>query len=357
MTIHFNLVSQGEKLGFKGDLIIYRTNMNHSLAITRNDLSDMQNEGRMRFNVKNVYRCTENILENKSIGFFNEKFTHFSNYSIVERNSMFTQDVRITESANMPLFSLSFIFKGFGRYMYSKNDLMIRPVTNNIWSFGAGQERSILLKKNENSTVLNILFHEHYIEELANKYPQYLQAFYKKYKNNESCQINTQCHLTSPEMNQVISQIKNADLMGNASDLYTEAKILELLALQISGTDKKQNIELTPHCKTIADIEKIKEAKRVLIANLNQPPSILALSRHVGVNENKLKYGFKEIYKQTVYGYLFDYKMNLAAKLLLDTDKTIFNIAFECGYGDASHFSKAFFRKYGVSPREFRKRR
>ncbi|MCT4638053.1 MAG: AraC family transcriptional regulator [Bacteroidales bacterium] len=330
--------------------------MNYSLSISHRDSEETQGFERMSFTGKKVYSCTRNFLEDKSIGYFKEEFNQFANFGIVERNSLFMRDVKITESTDIPLFALSFILEGTNGFRFSKTDSIVRPSTNNIWAFGAGEQRSIMSKKNVKSTVLSFLFHEHYIDDIANRYPQHLEDFYKRYRNNESCCINVNGNTTTPEMTRVLSQIKNAGLMGSASDMYTEAKILELLTLQIADRVECEKIVLTNHCKNISDIEKIKEAKRVLIANLNQPPSIVALSRHVGVNENKLKYGFKEVYNQTVYGYLFDYKMDLAGKLLLDTNKPILEIAFECGYTDASHFTKAFKRKYGISPREFRNR-
>ncbi|NER07425.1 MAG: helix-turn-helix transcriptional regulator [Okeania sp. SIO3C4] len=48
--------------------------------------------------------------------------------------------------------------------------------------------------------------------------------------------------------------------------------------------------------------------------------------------------------------------MDLAHKLLLDTNKAIVEIAYECGYGQSAHFITAFKRKYGITPKEFRRR-
>ncbi|MFC2634249.1 MAG: helix-turn-helix transcriptional regulator, partial [Capnocytophaga granulosa] len=53
--------------------------------------------------------------------------------------------------------------------------------------------------------------------------------------------------------------------------------------------------------------------------------------------------------------YLYDYKMNLAQQLLLHTDKSIGEIALQCGYEHLSHFSTAFKRKFGLSPQEMRR--
>lgn len=80
----------------------------------------------------------------------------------------------------------------------------------------------------------------------------------------------------------------------------------------------------------------------------------MQLARQVGINKTKLKYCFREIYKTTIFGYLFDYKMELASKMLLDTQNSVLEIAHECGYEYASHFTTAFKRKFGITPKEFR---
>ncbi|WP_421919771.1 helix-turn-helix transcriptional regulator [Marinifilum sp.] len=157
-------------------------------------------------------------------------------------------------------------------------------------------------------------------------------------------------------MIQILSQIKNAYLLGNASDVYTEAKIMEILALQLQQNTYYQEIFKCSQLKNINEVEKKREAKSVLIADLKQSPTIPELSKHVGINESKLKYGFKEVYNTTIHQYLFEYKMDLARKLLIDTNFAIFEIAHQCGYDEPAYFSNAFKRKFGMYPREFRSR-
>ena len=74
----------------------------------------------------------------------------------------------------------------------------------------------------------------------------------------------------------------------------------------------------------------------------------------VGTNECTLKNGFKKLFGATVFAYLFDYRMGMARNYLLDTDKTIQEIAELVGYDYHSHFATAFRRKFGLSPREYR---
>jgi AraC-like DNA-binding protein len=43
-----------------------------------------------------------------------------------------------------------------------------------------------------------------------------------------------------------------------------------------------------------------------------EPPGLQELADEIGLNLKKLKMGFKQIYGDTVYGFLFDYKMDFA---------------------------------------------
>lgn len=64
---------------------------------------------------------------------------------------------------------------------------------------------------------------------------------------------------------------------------------------------------------------------------------------------------FSQIYGDTPYGYLKKYKMNLAARDLLESKKKIGDIAVELGYSNASKFAKAFQSVYGELPKDYRK--
>ena len=128
----------------------------------------------------------------------------------------------------------------------------------------------------------------------------------------------------------------------------------ELLALQLQQQEDKKTKQNCLCSLKKSEINKIHETKNILLSNINTLPSILNLSRNIGINEKKLQIGFKEVFNQTVYGCLFDHKMNLARQLLLDTDKSIFEIALDCDYDYASHFTTAFKRKYRMTPKQFK---
>lgn len=63
---------------------------------------------------------------------------------------------------------------------------------------------------------------------------------------------------------------------------------------------------------------------------------------------------FKKMTGQNYIAYITDGKVELAKQMLLDTDLPVINISYELSYGETNYFSKAFKRKVGVTPTEFR---
>lgn len=63
---------------------------------------------------------------------------------------------------------------------------------------------------------------------------------------------------------------------------------------------------------------------------------------------------FKKLTGQNYIAYVTDGKIDLAKQMLLDTDMPVINISYELSYGETNYFSKAFKRKVGVTPTEFR---
>jgi len=107
--------------------------------------------------------------------------------------------------------------------------------------------------------------------------------------------------------------------------------------------------------KSATDRERLVAARDLINTRLTNPPSLSEVAKHVGLNEYKLKRGFKEMFGVTVYGYLTEQRLETARRALLDTDKTAAEVAFELGYATPQHFHNAFKKRFGVTPNSVRK--
>lgn len=207
--------------------------------------------------------------------------------------------------------------------------------------------------KEDTSEISTIAIPAHRFFDLCLQYPELFEASQKRYEAEQNFTLLPKNIATTLEMSTILQQLENSYLMGNAAKAYCDAKILELLILYIKKAVQPPKKIL--HCKTATDINKIHEARFFITQKIQNSFSLQEVAKRVGLNENKLKYGFKEVFGTTVFGYLFDYKMQLAKQLLTDTDKSVSEIAILCGYDYPSHFSTSFKRKWGVSPQEIRK--
>ncbi len=131
--------------------------------------------------------------------------------------------------------------------------------------------------------------------------------------------------------------------------MFLLSKSIELLVLQAEAYNVLHSSP-SRYLKTEYDKERIIYAREYLLQHLDKPPGLIGLARIAGINEYKLKKGFKELFGNTVFGYLADTRLELAKTDLLEKKKTVGEIAFELGYSSVQHFSAAFKKKFGVSP-------
>ncbi|NDJ19836.1 helix-turn-helix transcriptional regulator [Myxacorys almedinensis] len=155
------------------------------------------------------------------------------------------------------------------------------------------------------------------------------------------------------EMQVVLHQILHCIYQGPMKQMYLEGKVLELAALQFSQFAEVDNCLHKETALKSDDIERLHQAKEILMAQINDPPSILGLSRQVGLNDFKLKQGFRQVFGTTVFGYLREYRLEQARLLLIEGELSVQQVARAIGYTHSGYFATAFKHKFGISPKTY----
>jgi len=177
-----------------------------------------------------------------------------------------------------------------------------------------------------------------------------LRNFAENIMNNRSVEISSENLPISLAMHSCINDIMNCHFTGGLKLLFLQSKCLELLALQAQAFEEAAKKTERPALKSAYDKERIYYAREYLLANACKPPSLTELAKIAGINEFKLKQGFKETFGNSVFAYLSDYRLMKAKELLADKQVDIKNISDDLGYSSVQHFNKAFTRKFGLSP-------
>lgn len=162
-------------------------------------------------------------------------------------------------------------------------------------------------------------------------------------------------HPLTPDLRMIAHQVLNCPLEGSARRVFMESKTLEILAVQLHVLSSSAPSGSVVRNKK--ERERLEEARRILESELADPPSLLTLARRVGLNDFKLKRGFRELYQTTVFGYLRMLRMEKARAMLETGEMNVGEVAAATGYSCFGHFSEAFRKRFGISPRDLKKNR
>ncbi|MFT5863115.1 MAG: AraC-like DNA-binding protein [Flavobacteriales bacterium] len=156
----------------------------------------------------------------------------------------------------------------------------------------------------------------------------------------------------SPSMAIALNQLMNYNLHPSIKDLYFKGKGYELLSLYFNRP-ADADVEQCPFLVDEDNVQKIKRAKQIIISRMQEPPTLHVLADEIGLSINKLKEGFKQIYGDSVFSFLFDYKMEVARQLLETGSHNVNEVGLKVGYSTASHFITAFKKKFGTTPKKY----
>ncbi len=181
---------------------------------------------------------------------------------------------------------------------------------------------------------------------LSTKIDEPIDFIYEKIQNELSLELINTRPIDALSL-YIINKITK--LNDNMSSIKCEHNVIEFIIHRFGLLDMyDENIN-------DEELQIAKKAKNHLLKNFVTPPTIQALAHICATNESKLKKVFKKVYKTTIYRYIQKFRLEKANLLLKDQVLNIGEIAKEVGYKHQGHFSKLFFKTYGIYPKDLKK--
>ena len=272
------------------------------------------------------------------LGFFILKFTNDSS-----ENQYFKREV------NSNFIQFHFCVKGQGAFVFNEGNYNLPILEDHaLLLYNPKLDLPIELSLQPKSWLISILLPIKKLHELFSKEANYI-SFLSGENRGRKYYKDT---IFSPSMAIVLNQLLQFSLHPMVKPLYFKAKTYELLSLYFN-TPQSVDIEQCPFLVDETNVAKIKKAKDIIIERMSEPPTLQELSKEIGLSLNKLKEGFKQVYGEPVFSFLFDYKMEVARQLLVSGSYNVNEVGLKVGYSTASHFIAAFKKKYGVTPKKF----
>lgn len=291
----------------------------------------------MNSSIKNVAKGSfdETLIDE---GFF--VLTYQNEHNVIEL---------IEREIDSSFIQFHFCLKGSSKFIFNEGRYALDiSEENSLLLYNPQRDLPIHLEMNPNSWLVSVLisikkFHGLFSQEAD--YITFLSDDNKDKKYYKDGKI-------TPSMAIVLTQLIHYNLNSSIKNLYFKGKAYELLSLYFNRSEDA-NIEQCPFLVDETNVIKIRKAKDIIISRMSEPPSLQELSEEIGLNLKKLKEGFKQIYGDSVYSFLFDYKMEVARKLLESGEHNVNEVGLKVGYSTSSHFIAAFKKKYGTTPKKY----
>ncbi|MHA3786881.1 helix-turn-helix domain-containing protein [Flavobacterium hauense] len=297
-------------------------------------------------------------VENASDGFGEVviKKVDFSGIRLLYGRLKFIKPVPVQVMNDSPYVEMFFLLSGCRDSHFSQSNVRdsIDAGYHNLYYIPDSEFYIEPTAEVNESIYIQIQFTKEYFKRFLPESHPLLYAFIKN-MNEDKLSVLSSVHLRiTAEMYTLLNEILHCEKEGVMRQLYTETNMLKLLSLQIEqcgSAVKKEGNHVKQH-----DVEKFEMVKKLLEKNIAYSHSLAELSRLSGLNDFKLKKGFKALYGTTVFGYLHELRMVKAAQLLAEEAMPIAEIAECCGYVYGQSFSTAFKQRYGTTPEKFRKK-
>jgi AraC family transcriptional activator of pyochelin receptor len=257
-----------------------------------------------------------------------------------------TREVR---EINSSFIQFHFCLKGQGDFLFNVGNYVFNvKEEHSILLYNPQRDLPIDLKLQPKTWIIGVVisikkFHSLFSQDADHIHFLSPENSTKKYYDNGN--IN-------PSMAVVLSQILSSNIHESMKALYLKGKVYELLSLYFNKNEDT-DIEQCPFLIDEDNVRKIRLAKEIILKNMSEPPSLQELSEKIGLSLNKLKEGFKQLYGDTVFGYLLDHKMEEARRMLASTNYNVNEVGLRIGYSTSSHFIAAFKKKYGTTPKKY----
>lgn len=288
------------------------------------------------------------MQENIGIGSFEPLYVDDEIYVLKIQNDT-NESKEVIHPIDRSFIQFHFSLKGSAQFLFNNGTYHLDvSEENSLLLYNTQKDLPLHLTVHPETWVLSVVvsikrFHALFSED-AEEIPFLSGSFSeKKYYAQE---------VLTPSMAVVLSQLMSFNLHPSIEKLYLKGKVYELIALYFNKTGNG-DLEQCPFLADEDNVRKIKMAKDIILERLVEPPTLQELSGEIGLSLKKLKEGFKQIYGDSVYGYLLGHKMDLARKLLESGKYNVNEIGLRLGYSTASHFIASFKKKYGTTPKKY----
>lgn len=161
-------------------------------------------------------------------------------------------------------------------------------------------------------------------------------------------------HLPST-LRAIVVAMRDTPLTGETLTIYRLGKSIELLCETIRLMNDGELIPLASDgTLSLDDTRRVVAARRLIDERWGEKLTLDKIARACGLNRAKLTRGFRDMFNCSITEAIAEQRLSQAKRMLITTDKPVSSIGYENGYLNNASFARAFGRRFGLSPSDFR---
>ncbi len=264
-------------------------------------------------------------------------------------NNELDNHVQYNREVGSNFVQFHFCIKGQARFSFNDGNYILPLLEDNsLLLYNPERDLPLNLTVDPNSWVLSVLLPIKKFHGLFSTEANYITFLSEENRDRKYYKDA----VITPSMAIVLNQLMNYNLHPSVKPLYFKGKAYELLSLYFNRP-VDADTEQCPFLIDEQNVAKIKKAKTIIITRMAEPPTLKELADEIQLPLNRLKEGFKQIYGDSVFSFLFDYKMEIARQMLATGSNNVNEVGLKVGYSTASHFIASFKKKFGTTPKKY----
>lgn len=146
------------------------------------------------------------------------------------------------------------------------------------------------------------------------------------------------------------------DTLSSVKDGFYAVQQFLTILYELSRCENARTLASSSYAKVTVedDSRSILKVKNFISKNYMDELRLPELASLAGMSSSAFSRFFKLHTGRNISEYIIDLRLGYAARMLVDTDKSISEIGFDCGFNNLSNFNRIFKKKKGCSPSEFR---
>lgn len=146
------------------------------------------------------------------------------------------------------------------------------------------------------------------------------------------------------------------DTLSSVKDGFYAVQQFLTILYELSRCENARTLASSSYAKVTVedDSRRILKVKNFISKNYRDELRLPELASLAGMSSSAFSRFFKLHTGRNISEYIIDLRLGYAARMLVDTAKSISEIGFDCGFNNLSNFNRIFKKKKGCSPSEFR---